>query len=335
MPRRAVWRCVRVMLASVWLAGFAGAAEALVRGDGPPAISPSEVSRASYAGGKLPRGQSALAARIQILLDRAGSSPGVIDGRFGENFRKAIRGFERMRGLPVDGRMDKAVWRQLMRGAGPAPVRHVISEADLDRIVAPLPKDYASLAERDWLGFTSAAEALAERFHMDTDFLRLLNPGADFAVPGTQIWVADTGQDSHARVARIEIHRALAQASAYAADGAVVATYPVAIGSRETPSPHGTHKVTTVASEPSYTYRPTGAAAQGDVTGTLVLPPGPNSPVGIAWIGLSAPSYGIHGTDEPADIDKSTSRGCVRMVNWDAMELAHMVSPGVTVEFVE
>lgn len=334
MNRHDEWGVIfgMVLLASVCIAGTAGAA---FSDEGHAAITPSDISMASFAGGRLPRERSALVARLQILLDRAGSSPGVIDGKSGENLRKAIRGFERMRGLPVDGRMDEAVWRHLARGAGPALVRHVISEADLDRIVEPLPKDYEGLSERDWLGFTSAAEALAERFHMDTDFLRLLNPGAEFAVPGTQIWVADTGEDNHARVSRIEIHRALAQASAYAADGAVVATYPVTIGSRETPSPHGTHKVTTVASEPSYTYRPPDAAAQGDVTGTLVLPPGPNSPVGIAWIGLSAPSYGIHGTDEPADIDKSTSLGCVRMVNWDAMELAHMVSPGVTVEFAE
>jgi lipoprotein-anchoring transpeptidase ErfK/SrfK len=59
------------------------------------------------------------------------------------------------------------------------------------------------------------------------------------------------------------------------------------------------------------------------------LPPGPNSPVGVVWIDLSKPHYGIHGTPEPSAIGKTTSHGCIRLTNWDARELAAMVTPGM------
>jgi len=65
----------------------------------------------------------------------------------------------------------------------------------------------------------------------------------------------------------------------------------------------------------------------------LTLPPGPNNPVGVVWIDLTAPSYGIHGTPEPQNISKSESHGCIRLTNWDAVDLATMVHPGTVVKF--
>ena len=58
-------------------------------------------------------------------------------------------------------------------------------------------------------------------------------------------------------------------------------------------------------------------------------PPGPNSPVGVVWIDLSKPHYGIHGTPVPSTIGKTTSHGCIRLTNWDATELAKLVTPGM------
>ena len=121
---------------------------------------------------------------------------------------------------------------------------------------------------------------------------------------------------------------------AYDAQDRLVAAYPATIGSAENPSPSGTHQVEAIAANPVYYYNPNNFV-QGDNTEPLELPPGPNNPVGTMWIDLSQPSYGIHGTPEPSKIDKTASNGCVRLTNWDAEELATLVDPGVTVEFIE
>jgi lipoprotein-anchoring transpeptidase ErfK/SrfK len=297
-------------------------------------ITPEAINAAEYSGGALPAGQSAITARIQVLLDRAGASPGVIDGYEGENVGKALRAFEEMNGLAVDGRIDGEVWDLLQREAGDAVIRHRIAEEDVSRIVAPLPDNYATLAERDWLGYTSAVEKIAERHHMDREFLELLNPQADFSV-GSGIWVADPGDDAQPEVARIVADKSLARLLVYGATGDLVLSYPVTIGSEELPSPQGEHEVVAVAVEPTYSYRPDTNFQQGDNDKPLTLPPGPNGPVGLVWIDLSKPTYGLHGTPEPDEIGKTSSHGCVRMTNWDAMELARAIEPGVPVRFAE
>jgi lipoprotein-anchoring transpeptidase ErfK/SrfK len=297
-------------------------------------ITPKAINAAEHSGGALPKGQSPVAARIQILLDRAGASPGVIDGYQGENVDKAIRAFEEMNSLSVDGQMDGDVWRLLQPEAGDAVIRHTVTEDDVSGIVAPLPDDYAKLAERDWLGHTSAAEKIAERWHMDRDFLEMLNPQADFSV-GTEVWVADPGEDASPKIARIVADKSLARLLVYGESGDLVLSYPVTIGSAELPSPQGEHTVEAIAVDPTYSYRPDANFQQGDNDEPLTLPPGPNGPVGIVWIDLSEPTYGLHGTSEPAEIGKTSSHGCVRMTNWDAMELARAIEPGVSVTFGE
>ncbi|MET3584440.1 lipoprotein-anchoring transpeptidase ErfK/SrfK [Pseudorhizobium tarimense] len=183
------------------------------------------------------------------------------------------------------------------------------------------------------LGFTSVDERLAERFHMDLDLLRTLNLDANFR-PGETISVAAPGEPVEGKVARIEADRKAKQVRAFSSDGKLISVYPATIGSEENPSPSGTHEVKGVAPMPVYTYRPDVNFQQGDNDEVLQIPGGPNNPVGTIWIDLSEPTYGIHGTPEPAQIDKVSSHGCVRLTNWDAEELGAMVDPGVTVEFV-
>jgi len=120
---------------------------------------------------------------------------------------------------------------------------------------------------------------------------------------------------------------------AYDENGDLIVAYPATIGSADTPSPSGVHKVTRVAFDPDYTYNPNLNFKQGDNTSILKIPPGPNGPVGSIWIALDKPTYGIHGTPEPSKIGKTESHGCVRLTNWDAQELARMVKPEVVVEF--
>ena len=185
----------------------------------------------------------------------------------------------------------------------------------------------------DYLGYESTAELVAERFHMDVALLQVLNPGSQFAV-GETINIAMTGKNRKGTVTWIEADKALRQVRVYGEGGVLLAAYPATIGSQDNPSPSGTHVVRHAVTMPGYTYNPKINFQQGENTGVLTIPPGPNGPVGSVWIGLSKPSFGIHGTPEPARIDKTGSHGCIRLTNWDAEELAAMVTPGVTVDFL-
>jgi lipoprotein-anchoring transpeptidase ErfK/SrfK len=294
-------------------------------------MDPAAINAATFTGQELPEGQSPLAARLQILLDRAGASPGVVDGYSGDNMQKAIRGFEQVNKIPDDGLMDQMVWDTLQAMGGDVIAAYTITGEDVSGLSAELPDDYAELAKLDQLGYTSVREKLAERFHMDEDFLAELNPGAQF-ITGETIFVADPGTDQTAEIASLVAVKSQARLLAYDASQTLIAIYPVTIGSASTPSPTGSHTVNGVAIDPTYSYNPENFV-QGTNTEPLTLPPGPNGPVGDVWIDLSEPTYGIHGTPHPSKIDKTSSHGCVRMTNWDARELAHMVSQGVTVEF--
>ncbi|MGN6469280.1 MAG: L,D-transpeptidase, partial [Rhizobiaceae bacterium] len=201
--------------------------------------------------------------------------------------------------------------------------------------VASIPSDYGAKAKLDRLGYSSVSEMLAERFHMDEGYLKRLNPNANFNRPGTVIRVANVGDPVKGTVARIVANKKLSEVFAYDADGKLLASYPATIGSTDTPSPSGTVKVESVTLDPTYTYNPKINFKQGDNDKVLTIPPGPNGPVGSVWIALSKPTYGIHGTPDPDKIGKTNSHGCVRLTNWDAQELAKMVSPGVWVQFVD
>jgi lipoprotein-anchoring transpeptidase ErfK/SrfK len=93
------------------------------------------------------------------------------------------------------------------------------------------------------------------------------------------------------------------------------------------------HRAPTRSKAPIYYYDPDKNFVQGDNNEKLRLPPGPNNPVGSVYIALTKPTYGLHGTPDPSKIDKNASHGCVRMTNWDASELAHLVKRGIVVTF--
>ena len=297
-------------------------------------LDASEVNGAEYTGGALPVGLSALTLKLQILLDQVGMSPGVIDGVNGNNLAKAIAGLELLTGQPVDGVLDEEIWSRLPQDT-PILVEYEITAEDVSGpYLSEVPSDFAEMAKLDRLSYSGPLEMLGERFHMDVDLLTALNPDADFNRAGTRIIVAgarDFGVTTP--VATLVADKANAQLRGYDQRGKLIVAYPATIGSDELPSPSGTHFVNAVAPNAAYYYNPAVNFQQGNNIEKLTIPPGPNNPIGTTWIDLSEPTYGIHGTPEPAKIDKTRSHGCVRLTNWDVEELAGLVEKGVPLEF--
>jgi lipoprotein-anchoring transpeptidase ErfK/SrfK len=269
--------------------------------------------------------------RVQVLLDRAHMSPGVIDGYLGSNLDKAVRAFETTRRMQVDGKLDAEVWKALSSDTAPVMKDYEVTKKDAgEKYVDEIPTDYAKMAKMKRLAYHGPAEMFGERFHMDEDLLKELNLKASLGKSGSTILVADTGADPEIKVMRIEVDKSEGELTAFDGAGNVVATYPATIGSTDTPSPEGEVTVERFVEDPGYTYNPKINFKQGKNDEILELPPGPNGPVGSMWIDLSKPTYGIHGTPEPSRIDKANSHGCVRLTNWDAEALARIVEPKVT-----
>jgi lipoprotein-anchoring transpeptidase ErfK/SrfK len=252
----------------------------------------------------------------------------------GGNTVRAIKAFQRANGMTADGKLSDGLLQKLQSVySGELLQRHTITAEEVSGPFVTVPESMEGQAQLDTLAYESPAEALAEKFHMSQEFLKALNPGADFASPGTEITVIVAAKNRlEAKVARIEVDKATSSLRAYAGNGTLVATYPATVGSRTFPSPDGSMEVIAIAAAPTYHFSPEGRDWGPDKK--LTIAAGPNNPVGGTWIDLSKEGYGIHGTPDPKLIGKTSSHGCVRLTNWDAEELAQAVSKGTKVEFV-
>ena len=272
--------------------------------------------------------------RLQILLDRSRFSPGVIDGLGGENTRQAIAAWRKANDLGENGDADAALVQALAAAdAGPVTTQYTLTAADLAGPFSPPAGDDLAATARAGTNFTSALERLAERFHVTEALLQGLNPGVDVRRAGQVLVVPAVNDAPLSGVARIVIDKTERSARAFDEAGTLLAFYPATIGSSERPAPSGTVTVVGVAPEPDYTYDPERVSYdRGDER--IVVPAGPNNPVGTVWIDLSRDTYGIHGSPDPSKIGKTASNGCVRLTNWDAEQLAAGVKPGVVVRFI-
>ena len=280
------------------------------------------VNDAQWNGARAQRGQAApIVIKAQVLLDRARFSPGEIDGKTGENFKKALQAFAAQGGLTTGGELNEAVWQQLdATSSDPVLVEHMISEDDVRGPFVPnVPTRLEAMQDLPALAYRSTREKIAEKFHMSEQLLQALNPGQTFDRIGDSIVVADVGAELPDRVTAIEVDKSAGVLRVFGRDRVLLAVYPATVGSAEKPAPSGRLTVTRVSRNPTYRYNPKYGFKGVRTTKPFTIKPGPNNPVGVVWIALSSEGYGIHGTPEPGKVSKSESHGCIRLTNWDAL----------------
>ena len=272
---------------------------------------------------------SATTLKLQALLDWNHASPGPIDGGWGMNAKKALKNFQAMHGLPQDGRMNAEVWKLLnekIPANQPVLVGYTLTQEDIKGPYQPTPSGSEAKSKMKGLYYQDVQEMLAERFHMDIRYLKKLNSDKKFTV-GETITVFNPGAPLNEKITRLVAKKADNILYAYNGDR-LIATYPTTVGSSDTPSPTGTFSIVNRVKNPW--YRAT--SGEGKDKKVFMLPPGPNSPVGVVWMGLSKPSYGIHGSPVPEGISRQASHGCVRLTNWDVLEVYANVDTGTKVD---
>ncbi len=288
--------------------------------------------------------------RLQIFLERENFASGKLDGKPGEFVRKAIARYALATHRPLPP-VGPALLAALPAARGVQPyARYTVTADDLAQ-VGPIPEDRAAQGRLKALPYTSVLELLGERFHAERDFLRRLNPGRDLdrLAPGDTVRVPNVadplyvgrglavGPDGHTLAPRPEFRPRVVMVHTkekmldVLEDGRLLASFPITPGSTTLPAPPGTWKIETMNSLPFFRYDEN-MLEHGVRSAEFVnLPPGPNSPVGVLWMGLDKSGIGLHGTNNPETIGRAASHGCIRLANWDAVKLSQMLTVGVTV----
>ena len=366
---------MRVLLASIAL----GAAAAAVA-----AQQPHQTAATKSSSGWVPPGTpgSPITGELfhaQVLLDSAGFSPGVIDGRKGTSFVQAIKGFQEANGLNVSGKLDAATRQALLQQNRQSTINVKLTGDDVSGpFVYPFPTKPEDQAKLQFMGYRNMLEKLAERYHTTPATIvalngpnKLIGPGQTLRLPN----VAPRSRDYSGAIndkqtqllnmlnvdatepqgdfivvdksdGTLKVYKAgggsspapskssTKGSSPSVPSGTLVAQFPVTTGSSHDPLPLGTWKVTTYSFLPPFNYQPDLFWDVADDKAEQKLPPGPNGPVGVAWLDLTKEHYGIHGTNEPSTIQHTESHGCLRLTNWDVMRLSRMMKPGFTAYFV-
>ena len=303
----------------------------------------------------------------QVLLDAAGFSAGVIDGKKGTSFTEAVRGFQEANGLPVTGKLDGPTRTALLQQNRQSTINVKLTGDDVaGPFVYPFPKKPQDQAKLKFMGYRNMLEKVAERYHTTPQTVvalngpeKLIGPGQTLRLPNVVPASRDYrgaindkqaqlmamlnvgGDQPHGDFivvdksdGTLKVYQGEKPADAKAkASGKLIAQFPVTTGSSHDPLPLGTWKATTYSFLPPFNYQPDLFWDVADDKAEQKLAPGPNGPVGVAWLDLTKEHYGIHGTNEPQTIQHTESHGCLRLTNWDVMRLSRMMKPGFTAVF--
>ncbi len=275
----------------------------------------------------------------QVALVLAGISPGSLDGAIGSQTHAAMAAFQKQEGLPITGELDALTKSKLLLTDSPYTT-YTITSNDLARL-QPLATTWLGKSQQSALDFETILELVAEKSFTHPNFIRRLNPNVNWTnvPPGTTVQVPNVAYpDEAAKAAWVTIHLAAKTLEAFDADTNLLVHFPCSIAKHVEKRPVGLLRVAVVAPNPNYTLDPAifpeSPEAQ-QLKHKLILPPGPNNPVGVAWLGLDRPGYGIHGTPRPEDVGRTESHGCFRLANWNAEYLLRLITIGTPVYVVE
>lgn len=275
----------------------------------------------------------------QVAMVRQGISPGSIDGQLGSQTRSAILAFQEIKHLPLTAKLDEVTRTNLILDEAPLS-SYIVTSNDLARL-QPVAQTWLGKSQQTALDYETILELVAEKNLAHPNYIVRLNPGINWTnvPPGTAVAVPNVAYpDDSPKAAWITIHLGAKVLEAFDANTNMLVHFPCSIAKRVEKRPVGELHVAVLAPDPNYTFDPDvfpeSPEAQ-QLKRKLILPPGPNNPVGVVWIGLDRPGYGIHGTPKPEDVGRTESHGCFRLANWNARHLLGLVTIGTTVYVME